>query len=66
MRIVADRARCEGHGICANQAPTMLDLDDDDIVVVLEAGEEIAKADLSRARVAAASCPVAALVVEER
>lgn len=64
MRIHADRARCEGHGICANQAPRLLDLDDDDIVVVLEAGEDLDEEHLPQARIAAESCPVAALVVE--
>lgn len=63
MKIIADRPRCEGHGICVNQAPGLLDLDDDDIVVVLEAGEELAEADLPKARIAAESCPVAALRV---
>jgi ferredoxin len=63
MRVIADRARCEGHGICVNQAPGLLDLDDDDIVVVLEAGDELAEANLSQALIAAESCPVAALTV---
>lgn len=63
MRIIADRARCEGHGICVNQAPALLDLDDEDIVVVMEAGEALVEADLSHARISAASCPVAALIV---
>lgn len=64
MKIIADRARCEGHGICVNQAPRLLDLDDDDIVMVLEGGEEIEEEYLSQARIAAESCPVAALKVE--
>jgi ferredoxin len=63
MRISADRDRCEGHGICVNQAPRLLDLDDDDIVVVLPAGEDLTEADLPQAHVAAESCPVAALLV---
>lgn len=63
MRITADHPRCEGHGICVNQAPDLLELDDDDVVVVLEAGTDLSEADLARAQVAAASCPVAALVV---
>jgi ferredoxin len=65
MRIVADRPLCEGHGVCVAQAPTLLDLDDDDIVVVLEAGEHLSDDDGSRARVAAESCPVAALRVTD-
>ena len=63
MRITADRDRCEGHGICVNQAPGLLDLDDDDVVVVLGAGADLSEADLPQARIAAESCPVAALMV---
>lgn len=64
MKIVADQARCEGHGICVNQAPNLLDLDDDDIVVVLEPGQDLSAADVAKARTAAESCPVAALLVQ--
>lgn len=63
MRVIADAERCEGHGVCVAQAPTLLDLDDDDIVVVLESGELRSADDSARARVAAESCPVAALRV---
>jgi len=63
VRIIADRELCEGHGVCVAQAPTLLDLDDDDIVVVLEPGEHLADEHRSRARVAVESCPVAALRV---
>jgi len=61
MRIVADTARCEGHGVCVNQAPGLLDLDDDDMVVVLETGTDFDTAALSDAQRAVESCPVAAL-----
>jgi len=63
MRIIADGAQCEGHGVCVAQAPTLLDMDDDDVVVVLEPGEHLSDDDASRARVAVESCPVAALRV---
>ena len=63
MRIVADLEKCEGHGVCVAQAPTLLDLDDDNIVVVLEAGEHLSDDDGRRAGVAVESCPVAALRV---
>ena len=39
MRVIADRARCEGHGICVNQAPGLLDLDDDSEQLVRIVGE---------------------------
>jgi ferredoxin len=61
MRITADRARCEGHGVCVNQAPALLDLDDDDIVVVLEGDRDLTPEEAGQANVAVASCPVAAL-----
>ena len=61
MRIIADRELCEGHGVCVAQAPTLLDMDDDDIVVVLEPGEHLSDHDSPRASVAVESCPVAAL-----
>ena len=63
MKITADRARCEGHGVCVNQAPTLLDLDDDDIVVVLDPDRELTAQEAGPANVAVASCPVAALEI---
>ena len=62
MRINADRDRCEGHGLCADVAPEVYDLDDDAIVVVRH---ETVPADLERkADAGARVCPVAALRVE--
>ena len=61
MRIVADREQCEGHGVCVTQAPTLLDMDDDDIVIILEAGEDVPAPEQPNANVAVESCPVAAL-----
>lgn len=63
MRIIADGEKCEGHGVCVAQAPTLLDLDDDDVVVVLEPGEHLSDDDGAGALVAVESCPVAALRV---
>jgi ferredoxin len=63
MRISADRERCEGHGVCVNQAPSLLDLDDDDIVVILDPARGLSEGDETQARVAVASCPVAALAL---
>lgn len=63
MKISADRARCEGHGVCVNQAPTLLDLDDDDIVIVLDPDRDLTAAEEGQAEVAVASCPVAALAL---
>jgi ferredoxin len=59
MKIDADRDRCEGHGLCADVAPEVYDLDDDAMVVVLH--EEVPPALERRAEAGARVCPVAAL-----
>jgi ferredoxin len=61
MRIAADRDRCEGHGLCADTAPEVYDLDDDAVVVLRH---QIVPAELERrAEAGARVCPVAALKV---
>jgi ferredoxin len=61
MKIVADRARCEGHGLCADVAPEVFDLDDDAVVIVRH---DIVPPELERkAEAGARVCPVAALRV---
>ncbi|MGW0432124.1 ferredoxin [Micromonospora sp. NPDC003197] len=59
MRIVLDRPRCEGHGLCEEAAPDLLHLDDDGELVLDR--EEIGDADAARANAAVRVCPVAAL-----
>jgi len=59
MRIVLDRPRCEGHGLCEEAAPQLLHLDDDGDLVLER--EEIAEADIATATAAVRVCPVAAL-----
>jgi ferredoxin len=62
MRIAADRDRCEGHGLCADTAPEVYDLDEDAVVVLRS---ELVPAGLERkAEAGARVCPVAALRVE--
>jgi ferredoxin len=61
MKIVADYDRCEGHGLCAEQAPDVFDLDDEGDLVHHFEGQDLPadlKADGQRA---IDSCPVAAL-----
>jgi ferredoxin len=61
MKIAADRARCEGHGVCADIAPEVYDLDDDAVVVPRF---EVVPPELERkAEAGARVCPVAALRV---
>jgi ferredoxin len=63
MRIAADRDRCEGHGLCADTAPDVYDLDDDAVVVLRY---EVVPAELERkAEAGARVCPVAALRIEQ-
>ena len=59
MRLVADRERCEGHGMCADVAPEVYDLDADAIVVLLH--DEVPTALERKAEAGARVCPVAAL-----
>ncbi|MEV0251284.1 ferredoxin [Nocardia sp. NPDC050712] len=59
MRILADRARCEGHGMCEALAPNLFRIDDDGTVVLLS--EAVAAADEELIALAVDSCPVQAL-----
>ena len=59
MKIVLDRPRCEGHGLCEEAAPDLMHLDDDGELVLDR--EEIGDADAAKANAAVRTCPVAAL-----
>lgn len=59
MRIVLDRPRCEGHGLCEEAAPRLMHLDDDGELVLDR--EEVDEADITLANAAVRVCPVAAL-----
>lgn len=61
MQIVADRDRCEGHGLCADTAPEVYDLDEDAIVVVRH--QQVPPELERKAEAGARVCPVAALRV---
>jgi ferredoxin len=62
-KLRVDRGLCEGYANCVFQAPNVFELGDDDVVVIL--AEEIPDADLTRIAEAVASCPVAALSLDE-
>lgn len=64
MRIVLDRPRCEGHGLCEEAAPALMHLDDDGDLVIDR--EEVADGtpDAVAASAAARVCPVAALSLQ--
>lgn len=59
MRLVLDRPRCEGHGLCEEAAPALMHLDDDG-ELVLDV-PDVPAADLAAASAAVRVCPVAAL-----
>ncbi|MBV6762304.1 ferredoxin [Rhodococcus opacus] len=61
MKIHVDRDRCEGHGLCAEQAPTLFTMDDEGELIYHHEGRDIADGQVGRARAAIGSCPVAAL-----
>ena len=59
MKIVLDRPRCEGHGLCEEVAPDLMHLDDEG-ELVLDV-EDVEGVDLEKAKAAVRVCPVAAL-----
>ena len=59
MKILIDRPRCEGHGLCEEAAPQLMHLDDDGELVLDH--EEVAGDLLAAANAAVRVCPVAAL-----
>ncbi|KQP75512.1 ferredoxin [Aeromicrobium sp. Leaf289] len=61
MRIVADYDRCEGHGLCVDQAPDVFDLDDEGDLVHHFDGTDLPSEQEAAGRRAVDSCPVAAL-----
>lgn len=63
MKLVLDRPRCEGHGLCEEAAPQLLHLDDDGEVVLDREEFDEGSADATAASAAARVCPVAALKV---
>ncbi|MFD1505769.1 ferredoxin [Georgenia yuyongxinii] len=62
MKIILDRPRCEGHGLCEEAAPRLMHLDDDgELVLDVEDVEEVS--DIDAAKAAVRVCPVAALKI---
>ena len=65
MKIVLDRPRCEGHGLCEEEAPDLLHLDDEGELVIDRHEVEEGSAEAAAASAAARVCPVAALRLEQ-
>ncbi|MEV0675300.1 ferredoxin [Actinosynnema sp. NPDC050436] len=63
MRLIVDRDRCEGHGVCESAAPDLLELDEHGDLVLLAEGE-LAPEHRQQAADSVVICPVAALKLE--
>ncbi|GGG19580.1 ferredoxin [Rhodococcoides trifolii] len=61
MKVAVDWERCEGHGLCAEQAPDVFSLDDEGELIYPLENAEIPDDQVASARSAVGSCPVAAL-----
>ena len=59
MKIILDRPRCEGHGLCEEVAPQLMHLDDDGELVLDVVDVNVDQLDAAKAAVRV--CPVAAL-----
>lgn len=61
MRLVVDPIQCDGHGICADLLPEMIELDDWGYPMLLR--DQVPPELASAARKAAAACPRIALAL---
>lgn len=63
MKIVLDRPRCEGYGLCEEVAPKMMHLDDDgELIIDIE---DVDDTNIEAAKAAVRVCPVAALKLQD-
>jgi ferredoxin len=62
MRIVLDRAKCIGIGICESLAPEVFEVNDDGDLIVLHA--EVPASAEADVAAAAEGCPTRALLLE--
>jgi ferredoxin len=63
VQISVDYVRCEGHGLCEDQAPAVFELDDAGDLQYRFAGQDVPAEFSASAARGAAACPVAALKV---
>ncbi|WP_299574876.1 ferredoxin [uncultured Williamsia sp.] len=63
MKVIVDRTRCTGLGICESLAPAFFEVNDDGDLVLLE--DEIEPGERSEVDEAVAGCPTEALRIEE-
>jgi len=63
MRIIVDRDLCESNGVCEGLAPTVFEIDGDDVLQILQ--EHPDESLRSKVQDAVRSCPKQALSLEE-
>jgi ferredoxin len=63
VQVIADYDRCEGHGLCEEQAPQIFQLDDEGDLIHRFDGQDVPGELAEAAGRAAGVCPVAALRV---
>jgi len=63
MKIVVNWLLCEGNGVCADEAPELLAMTDDDTLQVLK--EEFGEESRQAAEAAVRVCPKHALSIKE-
>ena len=63
MRIVYDRAACQGHNRCYLLAPELFDVDDEGYAILLVEGDVPAALE-DKARLAADNCPEYAITLK--
>lgn len=63
FRVIVDRSRCCGYGLCAQLCPEVYKLDENGLVFV--ESESVPAGLEEEAKEGAAACPAEALVVEE-
>jgi ferredoxin len=63
VRILVDRSRCVGTGICESTVPAVFEIDDDGRLVI--ADENVAPDQLGAVRSAITNCPTHALSLME-
>jgi ferredoxin len=63
VKVSVDRGLCEAHGVCMSIEPTVFDLGDDDLLVILE--EEPGEDKRSAIEQAVIRCPRQALSLQD-
>ncbi len=63
MKVIVDRDRCQGHGVCENEAPDVFSVSKQGVLTIVdEAPPESLRAQV---QAAVSYCPTGALRIEE-